>query len=215
MDAEDPAARRPAEPPPARRSLVVDRPALATALAVAVVVAIHAIVCLAIIAAVDPDIDDPVAYQVVSVHLPELAWAALVTGRAIAWRRWSPFWLGASAGAVVVGSFMLAFVILIARIDAKGIPMAVAISSWVLLAIAILVALSIRAFSAHADPPIDADDSSARAAQAGGVTGARGVERPSVDSHAHGDAPAVPPSSSEPSGREGEGEGDPTAPLTS
>lgn len=128
----------------------------ATSVPVVIVVLAHAAISTLIIALVDPDVPDLRVYWLISVLGPSMAWALLVLGRAAVWRRRSAFWLGASAGIVVLLAFLSALLIFIGDISARGIPLALLYSSWVLLGCAIIVALVLRALGRHADRPADA-----------------------------------------------------------
>ncbi|GEK80222.1 hypothetical protein [Agrococcus baldri] len=132
-------------------------PVLAAAGPVAIVAVLHAAVSTAIIAAVEPDVPDLAVYWLQAVLLPSLGWALLVLGRAAVWKRPSAFWLGASAGLVVLAAFVTAFLIVVGDISARGIPLALILSAWVLLACAVLVAVVLRVSGKHADAAIDAD----------------------------------------------------------
>jgi hypothetical protein len=138
---------------------------LATGVPVAIVVALHAAVSTAIIAQADPDVPDLLPYWLASVLAPSMVWAALVIGRAAVWRRPSAFWLGASGGIVVVLAFMAALILTLGKarlgdISARGVPLALVYSSWVLLGCAVLVAIALRMLGKHADAPIDAETES-------------------------------------------------------
>lgn len=132
-------------------------PALATGLPVASVVALHLAISTAIIAIVDPDVPERVPYWVASVLAPSLGWAVLVIGRAAVWKQRSAFWIGGSAGVVVLVGFMVAFLIYVGDISARGVPLALVYSTWVLLGCAVVVALVLRALGKHTDAPIGAD----------------------------------------------------------
>lgn len=134
------------------------RPALATGGPVVMVMVLHASLSTAIIQVVDPDVPDLVQYWLFSVLGPSVAWAALVVARAVVWQRASAFWLGASGGIVVLGAFLIALLIVIADISARGIPLALILSSWVLLACSIAVALVVRAVVGPARPEPEADE---------------------------------------------------------
>ncbi|MCH1881976.1 hypothetical protein [Agrococcus sp. ARC_14] len=132
------------------------RSMLATGMPVAVVVLLHAIVSTVVIAIVEPDVPDLVPYWLMSVTGPSLTWAVLVLGRAAVWRQPSTFWLGASAGIVVVLSFCVALFLYVSPVSVRGVPLALVYSSWVLLACATVVALVLRALGRH-DAPVDAE----------------------------------------------------------
>lgn len=134
------------------------RPALATGGPVVMVVVLHASLSTAIIEVVDPDVPDLVQYWLFSVLGPSVVWAALVLARAVVWRRASSFWLGASGGIVVLGAFLVALTIFIGDIPARGIPLALVLSSWVLFACAVGVALAVRAVVGPAEPEPEADE---------------------------------------------------------
>ena len=141
-------------------------PALATGVPVTIVVGMHLAISTAIIALVDPDVPALLPYWLVSVLAPAAVWAVLVIARAAVWRRPSAFWLGASAGIVVLLSFLAALILFLGdarlgSISARGVPHALVYSSWVLLGCAVLVAIVLRALGKHADAPIDADDRAA------------------------------------------------------
>lgn len=138
-----------------------DHPARATGVPVAIVVGLHVAISTAIIARVDPDVPELLPYWVASVLVPSLVWAVLVIGRAAVWKQPSAFWLGASAGVVVVLAFISALGLFLGNarlgdISARGVPLALVYSSWVLLACAVLVAIVLRMLGKHADAPIDA-----------------------------------------------------------
>lgn len=133
-------------------------PVLATGIPVAIVVILHVAISTAIIAAVDPDVPDLVVYWLVSVLGPAALWALLVIGRAAVWRHPSAFWLGASAGIVVLVSFLAAFLIYVDVFSGRGLPLALIYSSWILVGCAALVSLVLRAMGKHQDAPIDADE---------------------------------------------------------
>lgn len=147
------------------------RPVLAAAIPVAIVVALHGAVSTAIIAAVEPDVRDLVVYWLVVVPMLSLLWAALVLCRAAVWRRPSAFWLGASAGVVVLVAFTIAFFLFVGEVSARGVPLALILSSWVLLACAVAVAAVLRAAGKHLDVPIDAVVADAVGATAGRSAG--------------------------------------------
>jgi len=132
---------------------------LATAAPVAIVMLLHGGISSAIIDSVDPDVRNLVSYWLVSVLGPSVLWAVLVLGRTAAWRRPSAFWLGASAGIVVFAAFLAAVVLVVTGIPPllRGTPMALILSSWVLLGCAVAVAVLLRVIGAHADRPIDAE----------------------------------------------------------
>lgn len=130
-------------------------PALATGIPVAIVVAMHLALSTAIIVAVDPDVPDRVPYWLASVLTPSLGWAVLVIGRAAVWKRPSAFWLGASGGIVVLAGFVAAMLIYVSDFSARGVPIALIGSSWVLLGCAVAVAFALRLLGKQADAPID------------------------------------------------------------
>lgn len=134
-----------------------DGPVRATSVPVVIVVVAHAAISSLIIWAVDPDVPDLTAYWLISVLGPSTVWTVLVLGRAAVWRRRSAFWLGGSAGMVVVVAFLAAFIIFIGDISARGIPLALVYSSWVLLGCAVLVALALLGLGKHVDRPVDAE----------------------------------------------------------
>lgn len=129
----------------------------ATSVPVVIVVVVHAAISSLIIWMVDPDVPDLTVYWLISVLGPSMTWAVLVLGRAAVWRRRSAFWLGGSAGIVVLAAFLAALIIYIGDISARGIPLALVYSSWVLLGCAIFVALVLRGLGKHADLPVDAE----------------------------------------------------------
>lgn len=138
-------------------------PVLATGVPVAVIAVMHLAISTAIIAVVDPDVPDLVPYWVMSVLLPAIGWALLVIGRAAVWRATSAFWLGGSAGIIVLAAFVASLVLYLGNarlgdISARGVPLALIYSSWVLLGCAVFVAVVLRALGRHVDAPIDAQE---------------------------------------------------------
>jgi hypothetical protein len=128
-----------------------DHPARATGVPVAIVVGLHVAISTAIIARVDPDVPELLPYWVASVLVPSLVWAVLVIGRAAVWKQPSAFWLAfIRALGLFLGNARLG------DISARGVPLALVYSSWVLLACAVLVAIVLRMLGKHADAPIDA-----------------------------------------------------------
>lgn len=135
-------------------------PVLAAAVPVAIVVAMHVALSTVIIALVDPDVPALLPYWVVSVLVPSIGWALLVLGRAAVWRRPSAFWLGGSAGIVVLAGFLAALLLYIGepRISGfsdRGVPLALVYSSWVLLVCAVTVAIVLRALGKQRDAPME------------------------------------------------------------
>lgn len=135
------------------------RAALVAGIPAAIVVVLHCAISTAIILVVDPDVRDPVAYWLVSVLAPSLGWAVLVMARAALWRRRSAFWLGASAGIVVLLAFLTAFWLVVMGIPVplRGAPLALIFSSWILLGCAVAVALALRIIVGEADEPTDVE----------------------------------------------------------
>ncbi|WP_405219275.1 hypothetical protein [Agrococcus sp. Ld7] len=131
---------------------------LATAVPVASTVVLHAAIATALIAVVKPDVPDLVPYWIVSVLGPSGTWALLVLGRVTVWRRPSAFWLGASAGVVVVLAFMVSFFLIVTPAYLRGVPLALVYSAWLLLACASAMAILLRALGRHVDLPLDAPD---------------------------------------------------------
>lgn len=135
-------------------------PVLATAVPVAITALLHAAISTAIIAAVRPDVPYLVPYWLLTVAAPSVCWMLLVLGRAASWRRASAFWHGASGGIVVLLAFVVAFWIYVGDVSvrgiARGLPLALVYSSWVLLACAIGVAMLVRLLSGRRDEPVEA-----------------------------------------------------------
>ena len=160
-------------------------PVLATGIAVATTVVLHAAICTAVIGIVKPDVPDLVPYWLMSVLAPSGAWALLVIGRAAAWRRASSFWLGASAGIVVLLSFMTAFFLYVGPVFLRGVPLALIFSSWILFACAIVLGIALRVMGHHVDEPIDAGEQlwtpSSNAPAAKPVASAVAADEPQVD----------------------------------
>lgn len=164
------------------------RPALATGVPVAIVVALHGAIGTAIILAVEPDVNDPVSYWLAAVLGPSLVWAVLVIARAAAWRRPSAFWLGASAGIVVLLAFLCSLSLLLLGIPSalRGTPLAMPLSAWLLLACSLAVSIGLRLLDGRSDEPVEERTDAAAledldALEAGGAPespGAAGAQRP-------------------------------------
>lgn len=156
---------------------------LASAVPVAATVILHAAIGTALIAVVQPDVPDLVPYWLVSVLGPSATWAVLVLGRAVVWRQPSAFWLGSSAGVVVVLCFLFSFFLVVTPAFLPGVPLALLFSSWLLLACATGTAILLRVLGRQLDRPVDAEDDEPEPAAA--VEAASGLEPASESEHGH------------------------------
>jgi hypothetical protein len=79
-------------------------------------------------------------YWMVVALIPSLTWATLVLARAAAWRRASSFWLAGAGAIVAIMAFVSGMVLRFGPLDLPGVGFGMLVSSWVLIAIALVVA---------------------------------------------------------------------------
>lgn len=132
----------PAEEPPVDR-----RPVLLSAAQVAGIVVAHGLTTAAIIDGADYSerrVGPLPQYWAVVTLVPSLVWAAIVLGRAAAWRRASSFWLPGAAAVVAILAFIAATVLRFGPVDWPGVGFGMLVSSWILIGFATVVALVTR-----------------------------------------------------------------------